>query len=85
MYNIFLREGDATRRDRIMRDLDDMGIETRPVFYPMHVLPPYKEASSYTVADLWSQRGINLSTHQGITLVDVERIAASLGEVLSKK
>jgi len=85
MYNIFLREGDETRRDRVMRDLDDMGIETRPVFYPMHVLPPYKEASSYPVADLWSQRGINLPTHQDLTQGDVERIAGSLREILGKK
>ena len=85
MYNIFLREGNENRRDQIMRDLDVMGIETRPVFYPMHVLPPYQEASSYPVADLWSQRGINLPTHQDLTRGDVERIARSLGEILSKK
>ncbi len=85
MYNIFLREGNEIRRDHIMRDLDVMGIETRPVFYPMHVLPPYREASSYPVADLWSQRGINLPTHQDLTQDDVKRIARSLREVLSKK
>lgn len=85
MYNIFLRDGNENRRDQVMRDLDDMGIETRPVFYPMHVLPPYQEASSYPVADLWSQRGINLPTHQDLTQGDVERIARSLREVLSKK
>lgn len=85
MYNIFLREGNENRRDQIMRDLDVMGIETRPVFYPMHVLPPYQENSSYPVADLWSQRGINLPTHQDLTQGDVKRIAQSLREVLSKK
>lgn len=85
MYNIFLREGNENRRDQVMRDLDVMGIETRPVFYPMHVLPPYQENSSYPVADLWSQRGINLPTHQGLTQGDVKRIARSLREVLSKK
>lgn len=85
MYNIFLRDGNENRRDQVMRDLDVMGIETRPVFYPMHVLPPYKEASSYPVADLWSGRGINLPTHQDLTKDDVERIARSLGEILNKK
>jgi perosamine synthetase len=85
MYNIFLRDGNENRRDQVMRDLDVMGIETRPVFYPMHILPPYQESSSYPVADLWSQRGINLPTHQDLTQSDVERIALSLGEILSKK
>lgn len=83
MYNIFLTDGDEHKRDSVMQQLDAMGIETRPVFYPMHVLPPYKEESTYPVADLWSGRGINLPTHQDLTREDVLRIAASLREVLA--
>jgi len=85
MYNIFLREGDARRRDGVMRELDEMGIETRPVFYPMHVLPPYKEDTAYPVADRWAQRGINLPTYQALTKADVERVASSLKEVLLRQ
>lgn len=84
MYNIFLRKGDAVSRDAVMRQMDNDGIETRPVFYPMHVLPPYKEDTSYPVADLWAPRGINLPTHQGLTREDVERIATSLGQALQQ-
>lgn len=84
MYNIFLRDGDGARRDQVMHDMDAMGIETRPVFYPMHVLPPYKEESAYPVADLWSQRGINLPTHQGLTPGDVKRVAEALREALKR-
>lgn len=78
MYNIFLREGDERRRDAVMRQLDEAGIETRPVFYPMHVLPPYKEERIYPVADEWAQRGINLPTHQNLTPDDVQRVADGL-------
>lgn len=83
MYNIFLRDGDGTKRDAVMRHLDEMGIETRPVFYPMHVLPPYHEETAYPVADLWAQRGINLPTHQDLTRADVQRIADSLKRALA--
>ena len=82
MYNIFLREGGAERRDAVMKRLDEANIETRPVFYPMHVLPPYREDTVYPVADLWAPRGINLPTHQALTQADVERIAASLKQAL---
>ncbi|CAN7746844.1 DegT/DnrJ/EryC1/StrS family aminotransferase [Caballeronia sp. LjRoot29] len=82
MYTIFLREGEAARRDAVMRLLDEGGIETRPVFYPMHVLPPYREDTAYPVADLWAQRGINLPTHQALTKADVERVAESLKQAL---
>ncbi len=83
MYNIFLRTGDECRRDGVMRHMDAVGIETRPVFYPMHVLPPYKETSVYPVADEWAQRGINLPTHQDLTQSDVQRIANNLSNALA--
>lgn len=83
MYTIFLRDGDAQTRNRLMLELDKRGIETRPVFYPMHVLPPYKEQKSYPIADTWSQRGINLPTHQALSSLDVTRIANSLREILA--
>ncbi|MEX3931245.1 DegT/DnrJ/EryC1/StrS family aminotransferase [Paraburkholderia phymatum] len=84
MYTVFLKAGDSRRRDSLMRVMDEEGIETRPVFYPMHVLPPYAEATSYPVADTWAQRGINLPTHQGLTREDVTRIAAVLRQALRK-
>jgi perosamine synthetase len=83
MYNIFLREGNEHRRDAVMQQLDAAGIETRPVFYPMHVLPPYKEDTAYPVADEWAQRGINLPTHQRLTQADVQRVAKGLVEALA--
>ncbi len=85
MYTIYLREGSGQQRDTVMRRLDEMGIETRPVFYPMHVLPPYLENVTYPVADLWAPRGINLPTHQDLTYDDVLRIADSLKKALIQK
>lgn len=82
MYTVFLKDGGEAQRDAVMRYLDQSGIETRPVFYPMHVLPPYEQQSSFPVADLWAQRGINLPTYQGLTQADTVRIAESLGRAL---
>jgi len=84
MYNIFLREGGEERRNAVMAKLDESGIETRPVFYPMHALPPYKESAAYPVADTWAYRGINLPTHQFITETDVRRIADALFKALNQ-
>ena len=83
MYNIFLASGDEHRRDAVMAALDADGIETRPVFYPMHVMPPYLENTAYVVADEWAARGINLPTHQGLSRDDVRRIGASLARALA--
>jgi perosamine synthetase len=83
MYNIFLRKGDHSRRDAVMWELDKSGIETRPVFHPLHTMPPYLEATAYPIADTWAPRGINLPTHQSITRSDVQRVAESLAKAIS--
>jgi perosamine synthetase len=84
MYTVFLRKGGEAERDAVMRALDEQGIETRPVFYPMHVLPPYLEDTAYPVADEWAQRGMNLPTHQFLTRDDINRIAAALRNALGR-
>jgi perosamine synthetase len=84
MYTVFLRQGDEARRNAVMQALDEAGVETRPVFYPMHVLPPYKEDTVYPVADEWAQRGMNLPTHQFLTQSDIDRVATSLSKALAR-
>jgi perosamine synthetase len=82
MYTVLLADGGADERDDVMRKLDEHGIETRPVFYPMHVMPPYFEDKVYPQADLWSSRGINLPTHAKLTIDDQKRVVAALAEAL---
>lgn len=83
MYTVFLKRGGAAERDAAMRALDADGIETRPVFYPMHHLPPYRQQSSFPVADAWAQRGINLPTHRNLTREDVGRVVDRLNWALA--
>ena len=79
MYTVLLKDEAGIGRDDLMSRMNDDGIETRPVFYPMHVLPPYRDASGpCPVADRLSARGVSLPTHGGLTEDDVDRVAASL-------
>jgi perosamine synthetase len=80
MYTILLRESVLKDRDRVMQDLDDAGIETRPVFYPLHMLPPYRDATpgSFPRAEFCGSRGINLPTHGRLTEQDLDRVAEAL-------
>jgi perosamine synthetase len=75
LFTILLSERIALSRDDVMARLEKHGIETRPVFYPMHILPPYREASpnadAYPIAEKISQRGVNLPTWGGLTREDV--------------
>jgi len=78
-YTIILRASLRLDRDDLMKRLEADGIETRPVFYPMHVLPPYREAGChYPVADMLSTRGIVLPMHGLLADDDVCYIAERL-------
>jgi perosamine synthetase len=81
IYSILLKNGGSSDRDKLMRQLAMAGIETRPVFYPMHVMPPYLERlGSYPVAESCSGRGILLPTHGLLEEEDVAYIAQILSE-----
>jgi perosamine synthetase len=81
LYTILLPPELAVFRDEVMKDLADANIETRPVFYPIHLLPPYSrlaEGQSYPVAELIARSGINLPTHANISEREVEYVCNCL-------
>jgi perosamine synthetase len=84
MYTVRLGEGLSTSRDQVIRDLDALGIESRPVFYPMHVMPPYAHLATddLATAEACGADGLNLPTHAGLSEADIDRIVAALDQVL---
>ncbi len=82
MYTVMLGEDVEIERDAVMAAMQSDGIETRPVFYPMHVLPPYAETGSYPNADWCAARGLSLPSHGGLTDDDLDRVAASLARAV---
>ncbi len=83
MYTVMLAPGLGDARDAVMAAMDADGVETRPVFYPMHVLPPYlRDAAPFFHAADCGRRGINLPTHEKLTRADVARVAATLRRAL---
>lgn len=83
MFNVVLDESIRLERDGIMETLNEHGIETRPLFYPMHTLPPYKALSkgeTFPVADRIARQGISLPTWAGLTQGEVDFVC----EILTK-
>lgn len=78
MYSILLKDQAKVDRDQLISLLAQDGIETRPVFYPMHTLPPYQEKDSYPVAEHIAKRGLNLPTHGLLTEDEIRYIAERL-------
>ena len=87
MFNIILDTDFGTSRDDAMKFLAKRGIETRPVFYPLHTLPPYAAGVSgerFPVAENLAQNGISLPTWSGLEENDIEYVCDAI-RALSKK
>lgn len=85
MFTVILRDRVKIPRDEFMDQLQEKGVETRPVFYPMHVLPPYiglQKNDRFPVADKISSRGLNLPTHAKLSAEDVEYVCDGIRELL---
>ena len=79
MFSILVN--DSRDRDLIREKLANRGVETRPVFYPIHSMPMY--ANTYRrmpVSDDVSSRGINLPSYDTLEESDIEYISAILLE-----
>lgn len=85
MFSVLLRGMGEAQRDMVMRRLAEQGVETRPVFFPMHVLPPYRESAAggaFPVADGLAACGINLPSWAGLTTEDVHHVCDQLVKCL---
>jgi len=83
MFTVVLHDDVTKNRDQVMKELAAEGIETRPVFYPMHTLPPYTRLSRgqrFPVADRLGSRGMNLPTWAGLKREEVAFISGVVKE-----
>lgn len=79
LYTIQLAAG-LPPRDVVMERLAATGIETRPVFYPAHQMPPYQylQNKNLPTAERLSRQGLNLPTYDGLTEEEIAAVAAAL-------
>ena len=81
MYSILINEETfGISRDELMKRLEKDGIETRPFFYPMHVLPPHKRNEKYPVAEDISQKGMNLPSATTLKEKEIRYICEKIRE-----
>jgi perosamine synthetase len=70
---------DAADRDLLRSALSQQGIETRPVFYPVHSMPMYSTSfQRHPVAENLGWRGINLPSYPGLEKASVQEICAAI-------
>jgi perosamine synthetase len=71
----------AELRDPLRAHLAEAGIETRPLFYPVHTMPMYAHNyRKHRVAEDLAWRGINLPSWPGLGVDQVRTITSSIAE-----
>jgi perosamine synthetase len=80
MYSILIADTFRMGRDKLIAKLQKNGIETRPFFYPIHVLPPYrrKNAAELPIAEALGQKGLCLPSSVGLKKKIGETICATI-------
>jgi perosamine synthetase len=81
MSCVVLGDGVASTRDDVAERLAESGVETRPFFYPMHTLPPYRELvgdATFPVAERLASRGLNLPSSALLEENDVAYVCDAL-------
>lgn len=72
---------DPARRDPLRSALAGNGVETRPLFYPVHTMPMYSHRyQKHPVAENLGWRGINLPSWPGLTREQVAFISDIVGQ-----
>ena len=68
LFSLILADGNEAKRSKIMQRLiNDYGIETRPFFVPMHLLPMYQSQLSLKNTEFLANHGINFPTYTGLS------------------
>jgi perosamine synthetase len=77
LYSILIDNNYGINRDELIDKLAENGIETRPLFYPMHIMPPYKKYVTncqFPVAEKLSLNGINLPSSVKLTEEEIYEV-----------
>ena len=87
MYACTVRESElGMDRDELMQALTQHGIETRPMFIPLHRLPPFREASgrrgeALPVTDELAATGLMLPTFNDLSMDAITQITGRISDI----
>jgi perosamine synthetase len=80
LYTVRVAGFTTDQRNELVDALKADGVETRPVFYPLHLMPPYQVdgGETFPVAEMLGREGISLPTHVGLSDDDVRQVVDAL-------
>lgn len=81
MYSVLIDP--RINRDDLMKKLEEEGIESRPFFYPVHILPSYRNGV-FPIAEVLSKIGMSLPSSANLTREEIEWICDVCINIMSE-
>lgn len=83
LYTFTMNGRLGENRDLVIKDLARLGVETRPIFIPVHTLPPYQciKTTKLPNTEVISKSGLSLPTSSTMNFDDLEYICSNFLEV----
>ena len=74
----------SVSRESLIKLLAENGVESRPAFYPLHEMPPYKNDLPFPISNYISYHGISLPVSNKFDKDDIRFISEVFNDSLSK-
>jgi perosamine synthetase len=85
LYSVIVDETKSgISRDRLAEQLASYGIDTRPLFYPLHQQPPFtmQAGNSFPNTEWLASRGLSLPTSNNISMDEVDNVCRAIRSVI---
>ena len=79
MYSIL-----TNRRDAVAKALERKNVDSRPFFYPLHIMPPYLKRAACPVSEELSKKGLSLPSSTKLSDVQISYICKIISDVEKK-
>jgi perosamine synthetase len=78
MTTLRIDGGSGIDRDELAIRLRADGVDSRPVFVPVHLLPPYRQPGSLPVSEAVGGEGLSLPSSTSLSDVEVDHVIATV-------
>jgi len=75
IYTILIEKPYGIGRNYLSKILKSHGVDSRPMFYPIHTMPPYKKTFNLPISEELSKKGLSLPTFYLLSEKEIKKIA----------
>lgn len=84
MNSILINKNSTRNRNYLMKKLRENGIDSRPFFYPVHLLPMYRTSEKLPVSEYLSKLGISLPSSANSSDETVGKICSTIIKIMTE-